>query len=366
MKSVILSLLAFASLAQAELIPTGNIALPYGDFRKLVESAQSRLTPMPLEASIVATRISVDAGTAPASATIAFDVQSFGDVPQLVPLIGTEVTVRKYEPEGATLVVKDGFYQVLVQGSKRQTITLQAGWKGAGKESAVTYRCSLRPSAIREMTIRGVRDGSVVEVAGAEADAGTYHLAGGEDVTVVISAHATKPSGEAVPMPPVVTSSTSEMRLVRDGTFLNKSEWMLRHSAAFVWRLQLGDATEIVSCLVNGKPVAPILSANVLEIPLPEPAGQTKVELSYTGKTEPMAPVRGDLAVSLPSTDLLVESIEWRLRLPAAYVPIAVEGNADLAPGSSQNQLLLQKELCRGESPSVRIFYQKPETTTKP
>ncbi|MCK9590302.1 MAG: hypothetical protein WC076_04855 [Terrimicrobiaceae bacterium] len=71
-------------------------------------------------------------------------------------------------------------------------------------------------------------------------------------------------------------------------------------------------------------------------------------------------------AVSLPATDLLVERSDWALVLPATYAPLAVEGNCEFFPGDSKNELRLRKELCRGEPPSVRVFYQKPETTKKP
>jgi hypothetical protein len=45
---------------------------------------------------------------------------------------------------------------------------------------------------------------------------------------------------------------------------------------------------------------------------------------------------------------------------------VAVEGNTELLPGEAPNEVLLRKELCRGEAPSARVFYQKPETTKKP
>jgi len=366
MKFVILLALAASPLVRAEVIPTGNVALPYGDFRKLVEAGRAPAAKVPVESAILSVRVVVDLGSAAASATVAFDVESFGDDARLVPLIGTGVIVRRYEPEDATLVVKDGFYQLLVRGAKRQRVTLHAGWEGVEKDSAISYRCPLAPSAITELKLRGVRDGAVAEVAGAGRDGDTYHLAGGGDLHIVVRDKTEVRAGEVVQLPPVVTASSSDMRLVRDGTFLNNSEWAVRHSAAFVLKLQAGEGTQIVACLVNGKPVDPVLAGGVLEVPLPEPEGVTKLALSYTGKVSPLAPVRGDLAISLPATDLLVESVTWKLRLPADCVPVAVEGNTEFAPGGSQNQLVLQKELCRGEAPSARIFYQKPETTTKP
>lgn len=364
MKFVILLVLAAAPLARAEVIPTGNVALPYGDFQKLLEAGRVPAPKVPLESAILSTRFVVEAGSASASAAITFDVESFEA--GLIPLIGTDVMVRRYEPEDVTLVAKDGFYQLLVHGAKRQRVTLHVAWKGLEKDAAISYRCSLRPSVISELKLRGVRDNAEVEVPGAQRDGETYRLAGGKDLLLVIRDHVEKRAGEVVQLPPVVTTSTSDMRLVRDGTFLNHSEWVVRHGAAFVLKLRAGKDSELVACLVNGKPVEPVLAGGLLEISLPEPEGETKLALSYTGKAAPMAPVRGDIAISLPATDLLVESITWQLRLPLGYVPIAVEGNTESVAGGSQNQIVLTKELCRGEAPSVRIFYQKPETTTKP
>ncbi len=72
--------------------------------------------------------------------------------------------------------------------------------------------------------------------------------------------------------------------------------------------------------------------------------------------------MRGELAIALPTTDLLVERSDWKLVLPTAYAPQAVEGNAELLPSTAPNEIILRKELCRGEAPSAQIFYEKPQT----
>jgi hypothetical protein len=196
---------------------------------------------------------------------------------------------------------------------------------------------------------------------------GTWHLGSGGKLEIRTAKKSAAPAETVVAMPAVVREAKSAMRIVSDGTFFNTTSWKIRHNTAVSWKLALGDDTQVVSCRVAGRAFAPVLTGkNALEIRLPESDSETTVELAYTGKSSPFGPVRGEFSVALPSTDLLVERMDWSLVLPAPFSPLAVEGNCEFSPGDSKNELRLSKELCRGESPAVRVFYQKPETTKKP
>jgi hypothetical protein len=352
----------------ADPLPDARVTLPYAEFRSLLDTAQTsppRQPPVPFV--VLSSRFVLTPADSVLQGSVVFDVESFGDSPQLVPLLGDAVTIRKITPETATVVRKDGFYQLLLAAPGRQAVTLELGWPGQREDGATSYQCAVAPAVVAELELGSLPDGTDVSLPGAVREGNRFHLGARDEIALRLSRREDKPAGEVVPMPPVVTSATSEMRVVNDGTFFNATSWTIRHNTAFAWRLQLGPDVQVVSCLVDGRPAAPVLTADhTIELRLPENDTETKVVLSYTGKTSAFAPVRGDFAVALPSTDLLVERSDWKLTLPAAFAPMAVEGNAELLPGATPNEVLLRKELVRGEAPATRIFYQKPETTNKP
>jgi hypothetical protein len=352
----------------ADPLPDARVTLPYAEFRSLLDTAQTsppRQPPVPFV--VLSSRFVLTPADSVLQGSVVFDVESFGDSPQLVPLLGDAVTIRKITPETATVVRKDGFYQLLLAAPGRQAVTLELGWPGQREDGATSYQCAVAPAVVAELELGSLPDGTDVSLPGAVREGNRFHLGARDEIALRLSRREDKPAGEVVPMPPVVTSATSEMRVVNDGTFFNATSWTIRHNTAFAWRLQLGPDVQVVSCLVDGRPAAPVLTADhTIELRLPEKDTETKVVLSYTGKTSAFAPVRGDFAVALPSTDLLVERSDWKLTLPAAFAPMAVEGNAELLPGATPNEVLLRKELVRGEAPATRIFYQKPETTNKP
>lgn len=352
----------------AEPLAGGQVTLPYAEFRGLLEIQQKTPAPAPPVAfAVLASRFALAPESASLRGSVAFEVQSFGDAPQLIPLLGDVAAIRKIAPDGATVVRKDGFYQLLATKPERQTVTLDVELPGRKQDGSATFRCAMAPAVISELDLGKLPEGEEAAVAGAARDGNRFHLGSRDALEVQIGRAQREPAGETVPMPPVVATATSEMRVVNDGTFFNATAWAIRHNASFVWKVRPGPETQVVSCLVDGRPVAPALAADgTLEIRVPEKSGQTLVALSYTGKAAAFQPVRGNFSVALPSTDLLVEQSDWRLVLPAAFVASAVEGNVEFLPGEARNELRLRKELCRGDAPSARIFYQKPETTKQP
>jgi hypothetical protein len=357
-----------ANAVAADTLPDARVTLPYAEFRSLLDTARTsppRQPPVPFV--VLSSRFVLTPGDGVLQGSVVFDVQSFGDAPQLVPLLGDAVTIRKITPETAMVVRKDGFYQLLPAGPGRQAVTLELGWPGQREDGATAYQCAVAPAVVAELELGSLPDGTDVALPGAVREGNRFHLGARDEIALRLSRREDKPAGEVVAMPPVVAGVTSEMRVVNDGTFFNETSWAIRHNTAFVWSIQLGPDVQIVSCLVDGRPAAPVLAADhTIEIRLPEKDTLTQVALSYTGKTSAFAPVRGEFSVALPSTDLLVERSDWKLTLPAAFAPVAVEGNTELLPGATPNEVLLRKELVRGETPATRIFYQKPETTNKP
>jgi len=372
LSAVLMSVVMMAKvLPAAGEIPAAQVTLPYSEFRSLIDCLKKPEAPKPPEPvvpfAVLSSRFVLVPDSAAVMGTVTFDVQSFSEKAQLVPLIGDVVTIRKIAPDGVTVLQKAGFYNLLIAGAKRQTVTLEVGWAGREEEGSVSYHCPVAAAVISEVEIGKLPEGVQAEVADAVRDGNRFHLGSRDAISLRLRKPQDKPSGEVVPMPPVVAAAESEMHVVNDGTFFNSTTWRIRHNTVVTWKVNPGADAQVVSCLVDGQPTAPVLAADhTMEIRLPEKDSGTQVALSYTGKTSGFAPVRGEFSVALPTTDLLVERSDWKLTLPAAFTAVAVEGNVEFLPGESRNELRLRKELCRGEAPAARVFYQKPETTKKP
>lgn len=355
---------------RAENLSGATVTLPYGELRNLIEAGKKPAPPdCPIPFAILSSRYRLALEGASLSGTAAFEVRSFRQETLLVPLIADSLVVSRIEPAEVAIVVKDGCYNLLVEGPKRQSVTLHLDWKGRKDGETVSFQCGINPAAVSDLELSPILEGANVDVAGAvrESKSGTWRLGPVDRLEIRVAEKSVEKAGTVVAMPAVVREATSSMRIVSDGTFFNATSWKIRHNTAVTWRLSPGENTQVVSCLVAGRPYAPVLIGdNAIELRLPESDSETTVEIAYTGKSTAFAPVRGDFAVSLPATDLLVERSDWALVLPAPYAPLAVEGNCEFFPGDSKNELRLRKELCRGEPPSVRVFYQKPETTKKP
>ncbi len=372
MKSLVAFIFASALLAQmrAENLSGASVTLPYTELKSLIEAGKiSTPAEPPVPFAILSTEYRLVPGEASLSGSAAFEVRSFRQEALLIPLLADSVVVSRVEPAEAAIVVKEGFYNLLVEGPKRQSVTLHLDWRGKKDGETVSFLCGINPAAMSNLELSPVSEGVTVDVAGAVQGTkpGTWHLGSGGKLEIRTAKKSVGPAQTVVAMPAVVRQANSSMRIVSDGTFFNTTSWKIRHNTAVAWRLALGNETQVVSCRVSGRASAPVLTGkNTIEIRLPESDSETTVEIAYTGKSAPFGPVRGEFSVSLPSTDLLVESMDWSLVLPAPFSPLAVEGNCEFFPGEQKNELRLRKELIRGESPSVRVFYQKPETTKKP
>ncbi|MFA7343683.1 MAG: hypothetical protein WC003_05205 [Terrimicrobiaceae bacterium] len=366
-------LLAAFSLAvqlRAGDLADAAVTLPYTELRALIEAGKKPAPPeYPLPFAVLSAHYRLAPGGTTLSGTVAFDVRSFREGGLLIPLISDSLVVSRIEPADASIVIKDGYFNLVVDGLKRQSVTLHLDWKGKKDGETTAFQCGIHPAAISNLVLSPVPQGVNVDVAGAVEDskAGVWNLGPNSRLEIRMAQKSTVKADSVVAMPAVVREANSAMRIVSDGTFFNSTTWKIRHNTAVTWRLALGSDTQVVSCTVAGRPAAPVLIGNdTIELRLPESDAETAVEIAYTGKTAAFAPVRGEFAASLPSTDLLVERSDWLIVLPSPYSPLAVEGNCEFVPGDSKNELRLRKELCRGESPAVRVFYQKTETTKKP
>lgn len=193
--------------------------------------------------------------------------------------------------------------------------------------------------------------------------------AAGKTVTIVEDdAHlAVKTLPVVEPAQAFVERATSHMRVVVDGSLLNEISYSIHNDNAIAWRLQLPKGSELIACRINGKNTNPInVGENTIQLTLPAPGGRSisEVELSYTSRKPAFKPVSGQVALELPLTLLLIHTLNWELRIPAAYELTALEGNVETAPGRGavEGVIQLHKELCKGEAPAAQIFYEKTQT----
>ncbi len=198
---------------------------------------------------------------------------------------------------------------------------------------------------------------------------------GGASFTVVPS-----PAGENTALvkvrrlPTVATAQARieeaqfQMRVVPDGSFLTNARMAVRHERPLALRVEMPGGCELVACSVNGAETSPIdRGAGVLEFALPAATGNepSRIAFSYSARAGKLAPVAGEVELTLPRTELFTNSIGWEVQLPGTYELTAFEGNVEMGPPSrgpvdaSATIVRLSKELCKGEAPRVALFYQK-------
>ena len=166
-----------------------------------------------------------------------------------------------------------------------------------------------------------------------------------------------------------VLTADYQTGLVPDGSLKCEAGFKIEYRKAFPWRFRLPDGSVLLDCQVNSNPTNPVVKADgELELSIPPPASSgavssVQVLISYTARSTKFEPVEGKLALSLPSTALFVEQLEWRLSLPDNYEATAFEGNVE--PGSGDNtSIVFTKRLVRAETPNLEVYYRRKERET--
>ncbi|MGI6302728.1 MAG: hypothetical protein ACOX52_16965 [Verrucomicrobiota bacterium] len=168
----------------------------------------------------------------------------------------------------------------------------------------------------------------------------------------------------------VIDLAEYQTRLVQDGSLLVSAQFAIRHQQPIAWRIQLPQIDQMLACTVNDTPIQPVLAENgEIEFSLHAPAsGISRVGFSYTAQTEPLDPVSGRIALTLPNTPLFIDRLEWALSIPDDYETTALEGSVAIdrsggpsAPpaGADSQAIRMFDELVRGELPTVELYYQK-------
>ena len=167
-----------------------------------------------------------------------------------------------------------------------------------------------------------------------------------------------------------ILTASYQTGLVPDGSLKCEAGFKIEYRNAFSWRFRLPNGSALLDCQVNSNPTSPIVQADGgLELPIPAPKNSGNINslevlISYTARGPKFEPVEGKLSLALPSTQLFIERLEWRLYLPDNYEATAFEGNVE--PGSgSDAAIVFTKRLTRAETPNLEVYYRRKEGTSK-
>lgn len=158
-----------------------------------------------------------------------------------------------------------------------------------------------------------------------------------------------------------IKSASYETQVVKGGDLLTHGELEIEHEKSVSWSFTLPKGATLLACKLDGSSVSPILRADgLLELPLRNPTGGSKVTLSFTAQTLAFDPVEGSAVLSLLKTETFCHAQSWAIALPPEYEATAIEGNIPFNPTPPKDQRLhLLKQLSRGETPSAQIYYRK-------
>ena len=366
-----LILLPALGMAQETSLDDARVQLTYRELRALIDAAHRQPPVSAIENAILSAHYEVRFNHGAATGTAAYDIQTFRDGQHLIPLAGEDLIVDGIEPADATLVVFGNHYTLVLEGRQRVRVSLKYSTKLVPTEGGSQADIPVGPAITTTLAVPEVPPGRQIVVEDGlpvPSAPNTWRLGRTSPLRIRLS-EPPQPLPPPVTMPALIREASSELRIVTDGAFSNKMTWQIQHQAPLVWTISLPDSNQIVSCQVNGRPALPSrVDAKTLEIRLGEPptGGESSVSLSYTGRGRPFDPVRGEISANLPSTPLLIEKLAWRITMQPVYEVVAAEGNADFLPGNTPGEIRLSKELCQGDSPAMRIFYQKPETKKNP
>jgi hypothetical protein len=358
---------AFSARLAAAPLDAARVDVPFPEFRTLLE--ESSVKKSSLASAILSARYEVGFGEGFLSGTAAFDVQTFRDGTHSVSLLSDKAIIESVEPADAVLVRSGNSHALVVEGRRRGHASLRFHLPVEAGGANPSVDLEIMPAALASLKPVNVPASSRFLLRGGYLRGDTWYLGGARTIRMELAAaDGAKPP--ALALPAIVGSSTANMRVVRDGALYNAMKWDVRHRSAVDFQIVMPPDVQFVAFTIDGRPAQPSrIDGRNLEIRLPEvksDAAGSLVEFSYTAHKPAFAPVRGELALELPATPLLVEKSEWLLALPAGFEPIAVDGNVECLPAKEPGLVRLSKEITTGEAPALRLFYEKSEPAKKP
>jgi hypothetical protein len=165
-----------------------------------------------------------------------------------------------------------------------------------------------------------------------------------------------------------ISVANYQTSLVPDGSLKCEALFKIEYRRTFSWRFRLPDGSVLLDCQMNSNPVSPVVRTDgELELSVPAPANSEnfnslQIAITYTARGSKFEPVEGKLTLSLPSTQLFIEQLEWRLYLPDSYEATAFEGNVEPASGDNTS-IVFKKRLVRAETPRLEVYYRRKQGT---
>ena len=309
---------------------------------------------------------------------------------------GTEATlVLPAEARGVEVGGDDLASQRVVRGADGVP-RLHLGWSARGvleRDVAIRYRVPLRPldetwelaapageadeatravfAVVASPRLGYAADGLVGPLppealpavfSGAPAAGAFYQLESGARAVLAVRRLPVVATAEAI-----APEAAWVLRVEPDGALLAEGKLQVEHRGEQRVVLETPEGMALLTGQVGDRAFEPVdLGDGRLEFALPAPpAGgpPTVLACSFTGRTEPLDPVEGTLALSLPRTPLFIRALTWRVELPPG-LRAEVHGNVTREPNPAADgpaTLHLRKNLCRDEQPGVRVFYQRAD-----
>jgi hypothetical protein len=165
-----------------------------------------------------------------------------------------------------------------------------------------------------------------------------------------------------------ISAATYHTSLVPDGSLKCEALFKIEYRRTFSWRFRLPEGSVLLDCQINSNPASPVVKTDgELELSVPAPANSEsfnslQISITYTARGSKFEPVEGKFTLSLPSTQLFIEQLEWRLYLPDSYEATAFEGNVEPASGDNTS-IVFTKRLVRAETPNLEVYYRRKEGT---
>ena len=165
-----------------------------------------------------------------------------------------------------------------------------------------------------------------------------------------------------------ISAATYQTSLVPDGSLKCEALFKIEYRSTFSWRFRLPEGSTLLDCQMNSTPASPVVKTDgELELSIPAPANSgnfnsLQISITYTAHGSKFEPVEGKLTLSLPSTPLFIEQLEWRLNLPDNYEATAFEGNVEPAAGDN-TAIVFKKRLVRAETPNLEVYYRRKQGT---
>ena len=162
----------------------------------------------------------------------------------------------------------------------------------------------------------------------------------------------------------VIVKARWDTRMELDGATLTTGNLEVQYRTGARLALRLPENAVLLSCNALGQEIAPVVTEKggfAISLPVGEKMlSTTPLSISYTQRMEKFGPLEGKFSIALPYISYFINSLQWQVSLPIEYAA-EVAGNLTrpMVITNKPNIILLEKNLCRDETPQAEIFYNR-------